>query len=111
MRFLRGIEGARSAAQLAALDDALGLSQTGNNEIRFLWLELALDNRYEPAVPQAEEFLARVGRAKFVRPLFETLWNEGEWGRPIARRIYDRTRASYHSVTLAGVDRVLAAGE
>ncbi|WBY16392.1 M1 family metallopeptidase [Erythrobacteraceae bacterium WH01K] len=111
MRFLRGIEDARSADQLAALDDALGLSQNGNNEIRFLWLELALDNRYEPAVPQTEEFLARVGRAKFVRPLFETLWNEGEWGRPIARRIYDRTRASYHSVTRAGVDRVLAAGE
>ena len=107
-RFLDNIPKDRSAAQLAALNEALGLSSTGNNEELFLWLELALANRYEPAVPQAEEFLARVGRAKFVRPLFATLWGEGKWGRPIARRIYADTRASYHSVTQAGVDRVLA---
>jgi aminopeptidase N len=107
-RFLDNIPKERSAAQLAALNEALGLSSTGNNEELFLWLELALANRYEPAVPQAEEFLARVGRAKFVRPLFATLWGEGEWGRPIAQRIYADTRATYHSVTQAGVDRVLA---
>ena len=87
---------------------ALGLAATGNNEELFLWLELALANRYEPAVPQAEVFLGRVGRAKFVRPLFQTLWDAGDWGRPIAQRIYADTRSSYHSVTQAGVDRVLA---
>ena len=107
MRFLDNIPKDRSAAQLAELDRQLNLSGTGNNEIRFLWLELALANRYEPAVPQAEEFLARVGRAKFVRPLFAVLMGEGEWGQPIARRIYAQTRDSYHAVTRAGVDRVL----
>ena len=110
MRFLDNIPKDRSAAQLAELDERLGLSETGNNEIRFLWLELALANRYDAAVPQAEEFLARVGRAKFVRPLFQVLWDEGEWGRPIATRIYQRTRPTYHSVTQRGVDRVLAEG-
>ncbi|MDG5746759.1 M1 family metallopeptidase [Qipengyuania sp. XHP0207] len=107
-RFLDNIPKDRSAAQLAALNEALGLSSTGNNEELFLWLELALANRYEPAVPKAEAFLARVGRAKFVRPLFQTLWDQGDWGRPIAQRIYADTRSSYHSVTQAGVDRVLA---
>lgn len=106
-RFLDNIPKDRSAAQLAALDDALGLSDTGNNEELFLWLELALANRYEPAVSQAEQFLARVGRAKFVRPLFAVLMGEGEWGQPIARRIYAETRDSYHAVTRAGVDRVI----
>ncbi|HAV82067.1 MAG TPA: aminopeptidase, partial [Erythrobacter sp.] len=93
--------------QLAALNEALGLSGTGNNEELFLWLELALANRYEPAVPQAEEFLAEVGRAKFVRPLFQVLWDQDEWGRPIAQRIYAQTRDSYHAVTRGGVDRIL----
>ena len=109
-RFLDNIPKDRSAAQLAALDEALGLSDTGNNEELFLWLELALANRYEPAVPQAEQFLARVGRAKFVRPLFAVLMGEGEWGQPIARRIYAETRDSYHAVTRAGVDRVIGTG-
>ena len=107
MRFLDNIPKTRSAAQLAALDQALGLSASQNNEILFLWLELALANRYEPAVPQADAFLSRVGRAKFVRPLFQVLWGEGDWGRPIATRIYAKTRPSYHSVTQGAVDRVL----
>ena len=106
-RFLQTLPMERSAAQLKALDDALGLSRTGNNEELFLWLNLALANRYQPAVPQAEQFLARIGRTKFVRPLFVTLMGEDEWGRAIARRTYDRTRATYHSVTQAAVDSVV----
>lgn len=109
MRFLDNIPKERSAAQLAELNKALGLSETGNNEVLFLWLELALANRYDPAVPQAETFLAEIGRAKFVRPLFAVLAGEGEWGRPLAERIYAKTRDSYHAVTRGGVDRVLAA--
>ncbi|MDG6078867.1 M1 family peptidase [Erythrobacter litoralis] len=106
-RFLDNIPKERTANQLAALDRALGLSQTGNNEELFLWLELALANRYQPAVPQAETFLADVGRAKFVRPLFAVLAADEQWGMPIAQRVYDRTRPTYHAVTRAGVDRVL----
>lgn len=108
-RFLDNIPKQRSDAQLAMLNGELGLSETGNNEELFLWLELALANRYQPAVPQAEDFLARIGRAKFVRPLFQVLWEQGAWGREIARRVYGETRASYHSVTQGGVDRIVAA--
>ncbi|MCX7676432.1 MAG: M1 family metallopeptidase, partial [Alteraurantiacibacter sp.] len=95
MRFLQKVPQQRSAAQLAALDEAFGLSATGNNEIRFLWLELALRNRYAPAVSQAEEFLSRVGRNKFVTPLYRVLSEQGEWGLAIARPLYARTRSSY----------------
>ena len=109
IRFLDNVPAQLTHEQLAALDAALGLSSTGNNETLFLWLEMALENRYEPAVPQAEAFLARVGRAKFVRPLFAVLWNEGDWGRAHATRIYARTRDSYHSVTRGGVERVMSA--
>ena len=58
-------------------------------------------------MPAAERFLLSQGRRKFVAPLFETLNGEGEWGRPIARRIYARARGGYHSVTRGPVDRVL----
>ena len=69
--------------------------------------ELALANRYEPAVPAAERMLATQGRRKFVLPLFDTVLGEGECGRPIAERVYARTRACYHSVTSTSVDRAL----
>ena len=107
LRFMAEAPKERTPAQLAALDAALKLSGEGNDEILFAWLQLALANRYEPAVPLAEQFLARVGRRKFVQPLFQTLMNEGDWGRPIARRIYAKTRDGYHAVTRGGVDRVV----
>ncbi|MFN4112531.1 MAG: M1 family metallopeptidase [Sphingomonadaceae bacterium] len=108
-RFLQNLPAARDAAELDRLDRALGLSTTGNNEELFLWLRLALANRFEPAVPQAERFLSSVGRTKFVRPLFTTLMGQGGWGRPIAQRIYAETRSSYHPVTQRAVDRVVQA--
>ncbi|MXP14805.1 aminopeptidase [Altererythrobacter confluentis] len=107
MRLLAKLPRDLSQQKLAALDADLGLSQSGNNEILFAWLELALGNRYAPAVPVAEKFLATVGRRKFVAPLFETLMKEGEWGGPIAKRIYADTRSGYHSVTQGTVDRLV----
>jgi hypothetical protein len=107
LRFLNKLPRELATPRLATLDQRLGLGRAGNNEVLFAWLNLALANRYDPAVPVAERFLASLGRRKFVLPLFQTLWNQGEWGRPIARRIYDRTRGTYHSVTTGSVDRVL----
>ncbi|WP_083987948.1 M1 family metallopeptidase [Croceicoccus marinus] len=111
LRFLSKLPDEMSAAQLAALDSAFGLSGSGNNEVLFAWLRTALSNRYEPAVPVAEAFLARVGRMKFVAPLFGVLMGEGEWGQPIARRIYAATYPSYHAVTRGAVDRAMKAGD
>lgn len=107
MRFLQTLPKQRSADQLTALDKALGLSGTGNAEIRFLWLKLALSNRYDPAIPQAEEFLARVGRNKFVTPLYTVLSEQGDWGMKAARPLYQRTRAGYHSFTRGNIDEVM----
>jgi aminopeptidase N len=107
MRFLQTLPDELSTAELARLDSALGLSTTGNNEVKFLWLEAALRNRYEPAVPQAEAFLMSVGRNKFVSPLFQALVEEGEWGRAVAQRIYAQARPRYHSFTRGRVDALL----
>ncbi len=105
-RFLEELPKDLSSEQLAALDSTLGLSKTGNNEVLFLWLEAALRNEYDPAVEQAESFLAKVGRNKFVSPLFTAL-NETDWGKPIAQRIYAKTRSSYHAYTRGNVDETL----
>jgi len=107
LRFLDALPRETSGARLAELDAAFGLSQSGNAETLFAWLQLALTNRYDPAVPVVERFLAAQGRRKFVAPLFETLIGEGEWGRPIARRVYARTRPAYHSVTTGTVDTLM----
>ncbi|WP_246202899.1 M1 family metallopeptidase [Sphingomonas lacunae] len=109
LRFVNRLPRAMDQGRLALLDESLGLSAIGNNEVLFAWLKLALANRYEPAVAPAEAFLERVGRRKFVLPLFETLLGQGDWGQMIARRVYTRTRPGYHPVTSTSVDRAMAA--
>lgn len=108
VRFLKAIPREESEARLAELDRAFHLGDSGNSEVLFAWLRLALANRYQPAVPAAERFLHEMGRMRFVVPVFDALMRQGDWGQPIARRIYAQTRASYHSVTQARVDRLFA---
>lgn len=110
LRFLNSVPRTLTIAQLTALDADLRLSHAShsNNETLFAWLDLALANRYEPALPVAERFLGDVGRRKFVLPLFRTLM-ASDWGKPHARRIYAATRAGYHSVTTTSVDAVVTA--
>jgi aminopeptidase N len=93
--------------QLADLSATLALPTEGNAEIVFAWLQIALQHRYDHAVPQAEAFLTGMGRRKFVLPLFRTLWAEEDWGRPLAARIYREARPLYHPVTTGSVDPLL----
>jgi len=89
------------------LEQALQLGTQHNSEVLFAWLQLALVNRYGPAVAQAEDFLSSQGRRKFVLPLYTTLMAQGPWGQQHARRIYAKTRAGYHAVTVNSVDKVV----
>ena len=106
LRFLTRIDKKQPAERLAALDRALSLSRAGNNELRFAFLTLAVDNRYQPAVPALEEFLTMQGRRKFVRPLITALAKDPSWGRPIAVRVYAKARPSYHPITTRDLDEL-----
>lgn len=93
--------------QLDDLQRTLNLNGQGNAEVLFSWLQVAVAHRYQPAVPALEQFLTSMGRRKFVLPLFDSLWAEGDWGRPIATRIYARARPGYHTVTTNSVDALV----
>ncbi len=68
VRFLDQLPRRLSTERLAALDERFHWNETGNSEIRFAWLRLALANRYQPAEASAEQFLTSQGRRKFVAP-------------------------------------------
>lgn len=106
LRFLNRLPRQIQPAEMAQLDQRLNLSQTRNNEVLFAWLELAVANRYEAAVPALERFLTTQGRRKFVGPLIEALAKDEQWGRPIAVRIYRQARPLYHPITRRGLDEL-----
>jgi len=106
LRFLNKLPRKLPAKRLDELNRTLRLNESGNNEVLFAWLDLAIRNRYDPAVPALERFLTTQGRRKFVRPLIETLAADTQWGRPIATRVYREARASYHPITQRDLDKL-----
>ena len=82
------------------------LSSSGNSEILFVWLKMAIANRYEAAFPALEHFLTSQGRRKFVAPLYADL-AKTDWGKTMAMRIYTQARPTYHSVSVGTIDKSL----
>jgi hypothetical protein len=95
-----------SPAQLKDLDATHRLGDTGNSEILFAWLRVAVARQYAPAVPALERFLTTQGRRKFLKPLYEDLMQTA-WGQPIARRVYSTARSSYHAVSAQTIDDIV----
>jgi leukotriene-A4 hydrolase len=107
LRFLNGLPRKQTPERLAELDKGLSLSASPNPYIRSAWLVLAAENRYDPAVASMEEFLPRIGRGLLIFPVYRALKAEGDWGTPIAKRIYARARANYHPTVVATLDKSL----
>jgi hypothetical protein len=106
LHFLDNLPAQLTPAQLADLDRAHGLTKSGNSEILFAWLRIAIRNHYRPALPALERFLTSQGRRKFLRPLYEDLMAQ-DWGRPEARRIYALARPLYHGVATSTLDPIV----
>lgn len=109
LRFLNNLPRRLPKAQLDDLDATFQLSASSNSYVRSAWLELAIANRYDAAVPSLEEFLMTVGRGLFIRPLYAGLVKDKEWGQPIARRIFAKAKATYHPTVAEGLQRMIDA--
>jgi aminopeptidase N len=106
LRFLGTLPEKLTPAQLADLDKTFGFSTSGNSEVLFAWLRIAIRHRYEPAMPALDHFLTSQGRRKFLRPLYDDLMKTS-WGPPVAHRIYQRARPTYHAVSVQTLDTIV----
>ncbi|HRD27518.1 MAG TPA: M1 family metallopeptidase, partial [Caulobacter sp.] len=110
-RFLDGLPRRLTPAQLAGLDDAFGLSDSTNAYVRSAWLELVVANRYAPALPSLQTFLASNGRGLFLNPLYNGLLKDKAWGLPLARRYFEAAKSGYHPALAASIEKRIAAAE
>jgi hypothetical protein len=95
-----------SADDCAALDAAFGLMGKGNYELLVEWLVIASGSDYEPAFGRIREVLSRVGRMKYLRPLYTAL-GATERTRALARDIFAAQSPSYHGLSRRVVSGVL----
>jgi aminopeptidase N len=106
LHFLEGVGPKLDGDQMARLDGAFHLTGSGNSEVLCVWLRLAVQCSYRPADGALEAFLMRVGRRKFLEPLYKELVKTPA-GLERARAIYARARPKYHAVSATTIDEVL----
>lgn len=109
LHFLDNLPETMSEDRLAALDEAFGLTEHGNNMVVRSWLKMAVRNRYEPAYTRLESYLENIGRTYLVEPLYEALMASEQ--EELARRIYGEAKSGYHPITRAAIEKVLRPDE
>ena len=105
-RFLETLPSDLAVGRMAELDAAFGFTRSGNSEILTGWFLRTVPAGYAAADGALESFLLRVGRRKFLKPLYTEL-AKTEAGRARALAIYARARSGYHSVSQGTVDEIL----
>lgn len=104
--FLESLPRKLSSAQLKTLDDAFHFSSTVDPEVMTLWYKLSLPKNYELTMQTAPVFVSKIGRGKFVRPIYEALVSTPK-GREIAVATYEKHRNFYSPVTRGQIEKII----
>ena len=105
LRFIESLPSKESSALLVELDSVFKLSISGNAEILCAWFEKSIKNDYRGVDENLRRFLNRVGRRKFLVPLYKALVEENR--KDFAKEIYKEARPGYHSVSIQTIDEIL----
>jgi leukotriene-A4 hydrolase len=98
----------RPFARCAELDQRFGLTQRSNYEVLVAWLMLALESHFDAVLPRVDEVLGRVGRMKYLRPLYGAMITRGGPLRERAARLFATMREGYHPIARQVVEGLLA---
>lgn len=104
--FLRNMPRNTELSTMQALDKAFGFTNTGNAEIASEWFVLSINTGYSQANSAMEAFLGKVGRRKFLIPIYAALI-ESDPSLERARAIFEKSKHSYHSVSIYTLEDML----
>ncbi|MFA7274696.1 MAG: M1 family metallopeptidase [Crocinitomicaceae bacterium] len=106
LAFIRTLPDTLPIATMALIDKKLNFKKCGNAEIMAEWYVLGIKNNYKAVLPPMRKFLIKVGRRKFIQPIFYELAktpNNKVW----AKDVYKSARNNYHFVTRSTVEEIL----
>jgi aminopeptidase N len=105
--YLDGIPRPADPALLDELDHRFALTQSTNYEVLVAWLRLGVESDRAPILPRTEEVLGRIGRLKYLKPLYAALAKR-PGTKDLAHRIFERHRAGYHPIAQQVIANLLA---
>lgn len=106
LAFIRELPRDIDIAELRKLDKKLNFKNCGNAEIMTEWFVLAIKAGYKDVRPNMEKFLIKIGRRKFILPIYKALSEEKD-NLDFAKSVYKKARPYYHSVSQKTMDDLL----
>jgi leukotriene-A4 hydrolase len=106
MNFIRQLPADISPARLRELDKVFDFKGWGNSEIMTEWFVKGIQAGYRDIRPEMKSFLLRVGRRKFIEPIYSALAKTPE-DKKWAQDVYKTARNNYHSVSFTTIDQII----
>jgi hypothetical protein len=104
--FIRRLPNTISAEKMREIDRSLHFRTWTNSEIQYEWFIKGIRAGYSDIRPAMEKFLLKVGRRKYVAPIYKELAKKPEnlaW----AKEVFSRASEHYHPVTKLTVQEIL----
>ena len=94
---------------LARIDFDLNISNTIQPEVMQRWFPLGIQNDYKPVFEPAHAFVNKVGRMKYLNPIYETMCQNGY--RELAYKWFNENKDFYHPIAKATLRKLMMLGE
>ena len=104
--FIRALPKKMDPERLALIDQKLHFNTWGNAEVATEWYVLGINSDYTAIRPDIEKFISKVGRRKFLLPIYTAL-NGNPQSKQWGLEVYKRYRNNYHPVSIATMDDLL----
>ena len=105
--FIRALSDDISIEKLQYLDATFHFSTWGNSEVMAEWFVLNIHRENRIIRPAIEKFISKVGRRKYLLPIYKALVNNPE-DKVWAKRVFDNSKAYYHAVSRNSVAELFA---
>ncbi|MFK7925573.1 MAG: leukotriene A4 hydrolase C-terminal domain-containing protein, partial [Bacteroidia bacterium] len=109
LHFIRTLPDSISKDHMGRLDNTFGFTKRTNSELQCAWYHQAVLSQYETAYPAMRKFLTKVGRRKFLSPLYTAMMQTGQ--EELARDIYEGARDNYHPIARTSIDAIVGLNE
>ena len=106
LTFIRHLPSDIDNERMNILDENLSFSEWTNAEIQFEWFMKSISSNYTAAYPYLKSFLEKIGRRKFILPLYEALY-ENENTRQNALDWFNQFKKNYHAVSSNSIAEAL----
>ena len=106
LTFIRFLPSTLSNEQMSILDEKLKFTAWTNAEIQFEWFMKAISCDYSATYPAIESFLRKVGRRKFILPLYEQLYSY-KHSKKMALDWFEEFKGNYHAVSTNSIAAAL----